>query len=178
MEFKYNTYYRCKTDKDVEDLWNCFKEQGGVREHEYTDTLDYMKCINKNNDIVFILQKGGCCWDSRKYFDSLSNIIITLDNYSNSDSDEKDCKDIINYSPIIVNINDSIPKVNVNIDELLNGQVFISKPKDYDDVRYNFMKCNNNGKSCILDLDTFNIYEDIDMYEVVKLLNCELNNVD
>lgn len=176
MKFKYNTYYRCKTDKDVEDLWNCFNEHGGVREYEYTDTLDYMKYINKKNDIVFILQKGECCWDSREYCDSRSNIMITLDNYS--DSDEDDCGYIINYKPITVNIEHKVSKVNVKIDELLNGQVFIANPKDYDDVRYNFMKCNNNGKSCILDLDTFNIYEDIDMYEVVKLLNCELNNVD
>ena len=135
MKFKYNTYYRCKTDKDVEDLWNCFKEQGGVREYEYTDTLDYMKYINKNNDIVFILQKGGCCWDSREYSDSRSNIIITLDNYS--DSDEDDCEDIVHYRPIAVNIEHKAPKLDIKIDELLNGQVFISKPKDYDDIRYN-----------------------------------------
>jgi len=177
MKFKFNTYYRCKTDKDVEDLWNWFNEQGGVRDNVYKDTLEYMKHINKEIiNTVFILGKGDEYWNSCDYSKSLSAITITLDNYS--DSDENDCGDIINYKPITVNIEHKAPKVNVKIDELLNGQVFIANPKDYDDVRYNFMKCNNNGKSCILDLDTFNIYEDIDMYEVVKLLNCELNNVD
>ena len=46
---KFNTYYQCKSDKDVEDLWNWFNEQGGVRYGEYTDTLEYMKHINKEN---------------------------------------------------------------------------------------------------------------------------------
>ena len=40
------------------------------------------------------------------------------------------------------------------------------------------MKCDNDGKTCVLDLDTFGIYDDINMYEVVKLLNCELKNIE
>ena len=177
MKFKFNTYYQCKSDKDVEDLWNWFNEQGGVRYGEYTDTLEYMKHINKENiNIVFILNKGDKCWNSCGYSKSLSTITITLNNHS--DSNKKGYKDIVNYSPITINIDDKTPKVNIKIDELLNGQVFISKPKDYDDVRYNFMKCDNDGKTCVLDLDTFGIYDDINMYEVVKLLNCELKNIE
>ena len=177
MKFKFNTYCKCKTEKDVEDLWNWFKNNHGVKKGEYCDSLDYMRGLyHQNNNEIFFLYSNEKSWDHFK-LDKNKDFIV-IDNYSNSDSDEKDCKDIINYSPIIVNINDSIPKVNVNIDELLNGQVFISKPKDYDDVRYNFMKCDNDGKTCVLDLDTFGIYDDINMYEVVKLLNCELKNIE
>ena len=54
MVFKYNTYYKCRTDKDVEDLWNWFNEQGGVKENESYDSLDYMKRLyHNNNNILF-----------------------------------------------------------------------------------------------------------------------------
>ena len=176
MVFKYNTYYKCRTDKDVEDLWNWFNEQGGVKENESYDSLDYMKRLYHNNNNILFYLLASDSWNSLNSDEDESFIVV--DNYSDSDENENDYDDIINYSPITVNIDNKIPKVNVKIDELLNGQVFISKPKDYDDVRYNFMKCDNDGKTCVLDLDTFGIYDDINMYEVVKLLNCELKNIE
>lgn len=181
MEFKFDTYYRCRSEKDVEDLWNWFNENGGVRKDEYTDSLVYMKTLyNSDCNKAFCLYETKDYWDIDNYSNKEDNDIIDKDAELDGDNDGSGWKYIVNYGSLNVKLENKIHKVNVEISELPNGQVFIAKLKKDEDgaIRYKFIKCKNDEKVCILDLDTFEVFYDIEYYDVVELLNCELRKID
>lgn len=79
-----------------------------------------------------------------------------------------------------------LPTTNLTYNDLQNGDVFLSFPPESEEwIPVTFMKCvdstHDSPKPYLLDMETGELYEDVDMYPINKLLidlSININSLD
>ena len=166
-DLKEDEWVKCENEEEVEVLWNWFNEHGYVRSgfDNFQNILDYFE-DDKNTLFCSRSQHYDYGWDFEydEKYTNFKDLIIP---------------DSTDSSILKVNVKVKPESTNLSIKDLKDGQVFIMSEASDGYIEYLAMKTSDiDGEVYITTFDDFNTYKNNEKYySVVRLVNCELNEV-
>lgn len=178
-DLKENEWVKCENEEEIRVLWDWFNRNGYVKVKD--DGLEEMigKFKNFNNNIFRFVKPEESPIDYGWYDGRYDDTCAAQDTYTNF-------KDLIIHKsdstdPSILKVNVKVkPEVtNLSIKDLKDGQTFIMSDVSDGHAEYLAIKTSDaDGEVYVTTFDDFKTYKNNEKYyTVVRLVNCELNEV-
>ena len=178
-DLREDEWVKCENEEEVRILWDWFNEHGHVKVDE--DSLQGMigRFKNFNNNMFRFVKPRESPSDYGWYDGWSDDTCAAQDTYTNFKDLIIHKSDSTDPSILKVKVKVKPEATNLSIKYLKDGQIFIMRDISDKDIECLAVKTSDiDGEVYVTTFDDFKTYKNNEKYySVVRLVNCELNEV-